>query len=282
MVLPLILLFMVLNLTGPLQAFATTAERPSSPPYRSSVFIFYLIAGRSRKVEPIGTAFSVECASRFVLLTAGHCCYGTGKRKLASKNLFCTKSMERRSDGNFDVKGESFPVQIVYASISPDVGILARTDGNQCENPILMCESSEVPWVADPKNWECRVKCFHCPVDVFRQTDMPLLGTNITDYHMIAYETGDHFSISEIFLGGSSGGAFIMEKGHKLLGVLITTQVTRTDFDGVEYHVADSSSSGSMSVSNLSVAFTTAVVPALLEIGNSRVPLSEFLARQGY
>ena len=255
--------------------------RSTSPPYRSSVFVFYVLSGRRRKVEPIGTAFSVECASRRVLLTAGHCCYGAGRRKLKS-NLFCTSSMEKDSLGNFSVTGESFPVIIVYASLSPDIGILARQDGKQCENPISMCERSEVPWVADPKNWECRVKCFHCPVDVFRQTDMPLIGTNITDYHMIAFQTGNHFAISEIFLGGSSGGAFVMEKGHRLLGVLITTQVTRTDFDGVEYEAADSSSSGSMSVSNPSIPYTTAVVPTMLEIGKDRVPLLEFLERQGY
>lgn len=196
--------------------------------------------------------------------------------------MFCAKSIEKLADGSFKVIGESFPVTVLHASLAPDIGILARTDDIKFDRPIAMCDPTEVPWLADPDNWECRVKCYHCPVDIFKQTDMPLPSTNMTDYHSIAYHTTDRFCISEIFLGGSSGGAFVMEKGHKLLGVLVTTQVTSTDFVGVDYQAGDTSSSGTMEVSNPSVSFTTAVVPALLAIGREKLPIAMFLTQMGY
>ena len=172
-----------------------------------------------------------------------------------------------KSDSGYVVVGDSFPVKILYARKIPDIGLLIRTDGRTFAdiNVMRICPAPYVPWVQDPHGWDCRVKGYHCPVDIFKQTNMPLLSCCITNYNSVTYHTGHHFAVQEEFLGGSSGGAMILERGngmHKLLGVLITTQVT-TMIGNVETEAVSDMDSQAWSVRDPPVSITTCVVPSL-------------------
>jgi hypothetical protein len=250
------------------------------------VFVLCLITGKERTVEPIGTAFAIDCSSKRVLLTAGHCLFGSRNRKLGPKNqLFCTEWIRRREDGAIET-GSRIPVHIVHASLSPDICILARKDGQFDIALVSVCEPTEVPWVCNA-GWECRVKCYHYPVDIFNQTDMSSLSCNVTDYHMCLPIFGHIFHNRAFFWWVFWRSNDNAKRGHKLLGILVTTQVTRADFSGAEY-LEDSTSSGSRDVLNPSVSVTTAVVPALLsfKVGQGKnapkMTLSAFLTHQGY
>ena len=192
--------------------------------------------------------------------------------------------MSKQGDGRFAVSGVDFPVKILKAIKSPDIGILYRLDNISFVNPIPLCPLTEIPWIVDPAGWECRVKCYHCPVDVFNSTDMPFLCCNVTNYNSVAFHSGHHFAVTEEFLGGSSGGAMILEQGHKLIGLLITTLVRKTVIDDVE--VADASEGGSItcSVVDPSITYTTAVVPAQVTFSERRRELDifEFIKVAGF
>lgn len=133
--------------------------RSSSPPYRNKIFVLYVLK-KGRNVHPLGTAVAIDSASKTILLTAGHCCYANREctRRIVS-NLFCATSMQKTAEGNFEVNGNSFPVSLIYSSKTPDIGILRRTDGEMFQAPIPICPELQVPWVENPDNWECRVKC---------------------------------------------------------------------------------------------------------------------------
>ena len=241
---------------------------------------------RGGNIHPLGTAVAIECQSKTILLTAGHCCYANAEctRRIVS-NLFCTTSMDKTEEGTFEVTGTSFPVSVIYSSKKPDLAILRRTDNVQFQSAIPICPPQDVPWVTDAENWECRVKCYHCPVDVFRTTDMPLLGCNVTNYNAIAFHTNHHFAVTEEFLGGSSGGAMIMEGSHHLLGILITTLVTPTSIDDVEVVEGSGNRSIDWSVVNPSITYTTAVVPSMILFPISEqvsLNLSDYLVHRGF
>jgi hypothetical protein len=233
-------------------------------------------------VHPIGTAVAVDCASKKVLLTAGHCCFSNSEctRQLKS-NLFCTAWMNKRLDGSFEVTGECFPVSVVHATKKPDIGILTRIDGNIFDKRIPLCAHDDVPWIADKEGWECRVKCYHCPVDICVSSDMPGLGCNVTNYNAVAFHTNSHFAVTEEFLGGSSGGAMVLENVHSLLGILITTLVTNTTIDDVEVEEVDGSVSYTCSVTNPSVTYTTAIVPALVRVNRLGQNVPDFILSKG-
>jgi hypothetical protein len=248
----------------------SSEPRPQTPPYRGAVFIFYVLKrnrGYANCANPIGSAVAIKCESNTVLLTAGHCCFSDpdGNRRLTN-NLFCTLTMAKSSDGLY-VPGTSFPVTIVYASIIPDIGIIKRSDGS----PILctqfpLCSPVDIPWESDPDGWDCKVKCYHCPVDVFKTTDQPMLSCNISNYNSVAAHSTSHFTITEEFIGGSSGGAMILERGHKLLGILITTMGTPMTLDDVEDELVGDNRSYTYSVVTPSVTYTTAIVPAMVKV----------------
>jgi hypothetical protein len=247
--------------------------------------VFYVVK-RSGIVHPLGTAVAIDCASKTILLTAGHCCFANTEctRRIVS-NLFCATAMEKNTDGSFKLVGPSFPVSVIYSSKTPDIGILRRTDGALFQNPIPVCPQLQVPWVVDAENWECRVKCYHCPVDAFRTTDMPLLGCNVTNYNAIAFHTNHHFAVTEEFLGVSSGGAMVMERNHYLLGILITTLVTPMSIDDVEVVEDAGNVSVEWSVINPSITYTTAVVPSMIPFKISEqvsLDLSAYLAHRGF
>lgn len=249
-----------------------------------SIFVFY-VTTKTGKINPLGTAVAINCDSKKVLLTAGHCCFSDVlcKRRLRS-NLFCTESMVKTSDGIFQVNAHSFPVKVLFASKIPDVGILCRTDLTIFSNPIPLCPRESIPWIADSSGWECRVKCYHCPVDVFRTSDFFMLSCNVTNYNSVAFVTEHHFAITEEFLGGSSGGAMILQHSHNLVGILISTLSTPTTLEDVDIEEVVNEESITCSVINPSITFTTAIVPSLLSfhVNGSLVNLSEFIRLNQY
>lgn len=265
----------------------SSETRPQTPPYRGAVFIFYVLKKNrnSNYVKPIGSAVAIECCSKTVLLTAGHCCFSDpdGKRRLVN-NLFCTLTMTKSSDGLYEPH-TSFPVTILYASMRPDIGIIKRSDGlsiNCTQFPL--CSPADVPWVRDPDGWDCKVKCYHCPVDVFKTSEQPMLSCNISNYNSVAAHSTTHFTITEEFIGGSSGGAMILELGHKLLGILITTMGTPVTLDDVEDELVGDNRSYTYSVVTPSVTYTTAIVPASVNVHDTAgciLSIPDFLVSKG-
>ena len=121
-------------------------------------------------MHPIGSAVAIDCSYHSILVTAGHCCYlDTKCTRLIRNNLFCTESMSKDLNGNFTVTSPVvIPVKTLYAKKIPDFGILKRTDSQTFNRMIPICKKEDIPGIKDPSDWECRVKGYHCPVDVFK------------------------------------------------------------------------------------------------------------------
>jgi hypothetical protein len=264
--------------------FIFVPVRPRSPPYRSAIFVFYYINSK-HQIAPLGTAVAIDCRSKQIMLTAGHCCFADNNRKYIN-NLFITKSLGKDNGGCLIVPGTRFPVEILYCTKSPDIGILRRIDGLMFDRTIPLCPREEIPWIMDPENWEVKAKCYHCAIDYFLLTDGPSVSCEASEYRPIASGSEHHFSIREEFLGGSSGGAWVLpsELGSKLIGILITTASTPIVVDAIT-EPAKPDGSIEHSVWNPSLTVTTCIVPSTLQFHNKAglvVYLAEYIESSGF
>ena len=194
--------------------------------------------------------------------------------------------MGKDVDGNAIVIEAFFPVEIIYCHKQPDFGILRKTDGFPFTRAIPLCPRDEIPWISDPDNWEVKVKCFHCPIDHFLISSNPIASCEVTGYHPIASGTEHHFSIREEFLGGSSGGGWVLpsELGSKLIGILISTESTPLVVDAATEPANPDGSIGH-SVWQPSLTVTICIVPSTLKFHSPaglEVNLSEFIQSQGF
>lgn len=161
--------------------------------------------------HPVGTAFSVSCSSKKLLLTAAHCV------RSDSATYSIAKSVAKiPNDTKYEYTGVVSITNICRHDNS-DIAILQVIV--ELPKGIPLCPKTELPTCLG----EEKVKCYNVEVGAFiNNSDEIHLGVSAYDFTKLRSVSNHHFSIVNQGQGHGSSGGPVVDKSGRLAGMIVS------------------------------------------------------------